>query len=92
MGIKDPVIDALIDKVIFAPDRASLVTATRALDRVLLWGHYLIPNWHLRYERLAYWDKFGKARMTPKYGTDILAWWIDAEKAAALERGAASND
>ena len=92
MGIKDPVIDALIDEVIFAPDRASLVTATRALDRVLLWGHYLIPNWHLRYERLAYWDKFGKARVTPKYGTDILAWWIDAEKAAALERGAADAD
>ena len=91
MGIKDPVIDALIDKVIFAPDRASLITASRALDRVLLWGHYLIPNWHLRYERLAYWDKFGKARVTPKYGTDILAWWIDAEKAAALERGASAD-
>ena len=92
IGIKDPVIDALVDKVIFAPDRASLVTATRALDRVLLWGHYVIPNWHLRYERLAYWNKFGKSRVTPKYGTDILAWWIDAEKAAALERGAASTD
>ena len=48
IGIKDPVIDELIDLVIMAPDRQSLVTRTRALDRVLLWGHYVIPSWHLK--------------------------------------------
>ena len=61
-GIKDPVVDELIDLVIQAPDRASLVARTRALDRVLLWGHYVIPHWHIRAFRVAYWDKFGAAR------------------------------
>ena len=89
IGIKDPVVDALVDKVIFAPDRASLVAATRALDRVLLWGHYVIPQWHIRYERIAYWNKFGRTGKTPKYGTDLSAWWIDAEKAAVVARGVA---
>ncbi len=86
IGLKDPVIDALIEKVIFAPDRQTLITATRALDRVLLWGHYVIPQWYLRHERIAYWDKFGRSGTEPKYGTDLFAWWVDAEKARALER------
>ncbi|MEE8546167.1 MAG: extracellular solute-binding protein, partial [Alphaproteobacteria bacterium] len=86
IGIEDPVIDALIEKVIFAPDRQTLVTATRALDRVLLWGHYVIPQWYLRHERIAYWDKFGRSGTEPKYGTDLFAWWVDAEKVRALER------
>ncbi len=86
IGIEDPVLDALIEKVIFAPDRQTLVTATRALDRVLLWGHYVIPQWYLRHERIAYWDKFGRSGTEPKYGTDLFAWWVDAEKASALER------
>ncbi len=86
IGIEDPVVDALIDKVIFAPDRESLVVATRALDRVLLWGHYVIPQWHIRYERLAYWDKFGRTGVAPKYGADLFAWWIDPGKAADLDR------
>ena len=83
-GIRDPAVDALIEKIVAAPDRASLVTATRALDRVLLWGHYVIPNWHIRFERIAYWNKFGKTGDTPKYGIDLFAWWIDPAKAAAL--------
>ncbi|MEE8204381.1 MAG: extracellular solute-binding protein [Alphaproteobacteria bacterium] len=90
IGIKDPVIDALIDEVIMAPDRERLVVATRALDRALLWGHYLIPNWHLRYERIAFWDKFGRTGAVPKYGTDIYAWWIDPARVAALEQGASA--
>ena len=61
-GIKDPVVDKLIDLVIQAPDRPSLVARTRALDRVLLWGHYVIPHWHIRAFRVVYWDKFGAAR------------------------------
>ena len=60
IGIKDPVVDHLIDKIIQAPTREDLVTATRALDRVLLWGHYVIPHWHSRTFRVAYWDKFDR--------------------------------
>lgn len=88
IGIKDPVIDELIDLVIMAPDRQSLITRTRVLDRVLLWGHYVIPSWHLRIFRVAYWDKFGRPPTTPKpaYGTGFDSWWIDAEKEAALNR------
>ena len=59
-GIKDPVVDKLIDLVIAAPDRQGLVARTRALDRVLLWGHYVIPHWHINIFRVAYWDKFGR--------------------------------
>src|SRR5690606_16396855 len=58
MGIKDPVIDALVDKVVFAKDRAELVAATHALDRVLLWGFYVVPHWHNPAVWVAYWDKF----------------------------------
>jgi len=88
IGIKDPVIDELIDLVIMTPDRESLITRTRALDRVLLWGHYVIPSWHLRVFRVAYWDKFGRPTTTPKpaYGTGLDSWWIDPEKEAALSR------
>ncbi len=92
IGIESPVIDALIDKIIFAPDRASLVAATRALDRVLLWGHYVIPQWHIRYERIAYWDKFGRTEVTPKYGTDLFAWWVDPTREAALASGKAAME
>jgi microcin C transport system substrate-binding protein len=88
IGIKDPIIDELIDLVIMAPDRQSLITRTRALDRVLLSGHYVIPSWHLRVFRVAYWDKFGRPPTTPKpaYGTGFESWWIDAGKEAALNR------
>ena len=84
-GIKDPVIDELIELVIQAPDRESLVARTRALDRVLLAGHYVIPAWHLSADRLLYWDKFSRPEVTPKNGTSISYWWYDEAKAAALE-------
>ena len=80
-GIKNPAVDALIDKIIDAPDRKTLVTATRALDRVLLWNHYVIPQWHVRNDRIAYWDKFGIPKH-PKFGVEITSWWIDEDKAA----------
>jgi microcin C transport system substrate-binding protein len=85
-GIKDPVVDALIDKIIQAPTREDLVAATRALDRVLLWGHYVIPHWHIQVERVAYWNKFAHPEITPRFGLDLFAWWIDAAKVAALQR------
>lgn len=65
IGIKDPVVDALVKKLVYAPDRKSLVTATHALDRVLLNGEYLVPNWFVPTHRIAYWDKFGFPEQLP---------------------------
>ncbi len=77
LGIKSPVIDALIETLITAPDRASLVAHTRALDRVLQYGYYLIPNYHIAAARVAYWKKIRHPEQPPKYGLDLQAWWID---------------
>ncbi|MDP7241793.1 MAG: extracellular solute-binding protein [Rhodospirillales bacterium] len=85
IGIKDPVVDELIELVISAPSRQSLVNRTRALDRVLLWGHYVIPNWHVRVDRIASWDKFSRPAITPRHGTNLDYWWFDAAKDAALK-------
>lgn len=85
IGIKDPVVDELIDMIITAKDREELVATTHALDRVLLWSYYLIPHWHIDYFRIAYWDKFGRPDITPKYGLGIPDnWWFDAKKAATI--------
>lgn len=85
MGIKDPVIDELMERVIFATDRDDLVAATRALDRVLLWNFYVVPQWHRSVLWLAYWNKFGMPEKQPAYiGADIDSWWIDPEKEKAL--------
>lgn len=84
IGISDPVIDELIDKIIAAPDRESLIARCRAMDRILLWGHYVIPHWHIRTSRIAYWDKFGRPKIDPKYGLCFECWWIDDAKAKAL--------
>lgn len=85
-GIKDPVIDELIELVIAAPSRESLIQRTRALDRVLLWGHYVIPQLMAPHDRFLYWDKFGRPDTVPLQGPDVLRWWIDPEKAATLDR------
>ena len=84
-GINDPVVDELIELIISAPDRESLISRTRALDRVLLWGHYVIPQWHARNQRIAYWNKFSRPALTPRNGTSLSYWWIDAVKASALD-------
>lgn len=76
MGIKNAAIDTLLELVISAPDREQLIIRTRALDRVLLWNHYIIPNWHYAYFRVAYWDKFAKPTVQPKYGLGFYNWWI----------------
>jgi microcin C transport system substrate-binding protein len=86
VGIKDPAIDQLIEKVIEAPDRDALISRVRALDRVLLWHHFVIPHWHLPYTRVAFWDKFGRPAVTPVQGVQLSSWWVDPEKAATLER------
>jgi len=84
IGIADPAIDSLVDALIASPDRATLVARTRALDRALLWGYYVVPNWYIGSDRIAYWNKFGKPAVVPKDGVQIDAWWIDSAKAAAL--------
>lgn len=90
-GIKNPAIDRLIDLVIAAPDRESLITRVRALDRVLLWSHLAIPNWHIPYDRVAYWDKLGRPEVVPMQGAQIFTWWVDPGKAAALEKRKAAE-
>ncbi len=93
IGIRDPVVDELIETVIAAPDRDGLIAATRALDRVLLWGHYVVPLWHLRYYRLAYWDVFGRPEVTARYDHGFPStWWIDPARLQAMERGEQSLD
>jgi microcin C transport system substrate-binding protein len=84
IGIKNPAIDALIERVIFAKDRAELVAATRALDRVLLWNHYVVPQFTIDETRTARWDRFGRPDPLPTYGSSAFptVWWWDAEKAA----------
>jgi microcin C transport system substrate-binding protein len=84
IGIQDPAVDAMIDQVIFAKSRDYLVAATRALDRVLLWNHYVVPQWTYGKVRSARWDRFGRPDPMPKYGAAAFptVWWWDAEKAA----------
>jgi len=84
-GIKDPAIDELIELLIAAPDRQSLIVRTRALDRVLQWGFYVIPQFHLDYDRIAYWNLFGRPEVTPRQGAQFDAWWIDPDRARAIE-------
>ena len=86
IGIKNPAVDALIEKVIFAKDRAGLVAATRALDRVLLWNFYVVPQYTYGFSRYARWDRFSHAEPLPKYGRSGLPnlWWFDAAKAAKI--------
>ena len=90
IGIQDPVIDELIEKVISAPGRGELITAVRALDRVLQWGHWVIPQWHTKTDKILYWDKFGIPDITPIKGTQFGAWWIDVDKEAVLN-GSSTN-
>jgi microcin C transport system substrate-binding protein len=90
-GIKDPVVDELVELVIAAPDRPGLVARTRALDRVLLFGYYVIPQWHVRVQRILYWDKFSRPAITPKTGTAIAYWWFDPVKDARLEQARAAQ-
>ena len=87
-GIKNSAIDTLIDRVVFAKSRAELVAATKALDRVLLWNHYVAPQWTYGKQRTARWDRFGRPEKMPEYGASAFPtiWWWDAEKAAKLGR------
>ncbi|QDZ01228.1 ABC transporter substrate-binding protein [Nitratireductor mangrovi] len=92
-GIENPVVDALVEKVIYARDREELIAATHALDRVLLWNFYVVPQWHRPVLWLAYWNKFGIPDEQPGYlGADIDSWWIDPEKEAVLAKKYSSQN
>ena len=84
VGIKNPAVDTLVDRLIFAKSRGDLVVACKALDRVLLWNHYLVPQWTYGKVRSARWDRFGRPAELPKYGASAFPtiWWWDAEKSA----------
>ncbi len=85
VGIKNPAIDKLIDKLVAAKDREELVAVTRALDRVLLWNYYVVPQWHFPFERVAYWDKFGRPQKLPSRGSYFTqVWWLDQAAAKRL--------
>ncbi len=86
-GIKDPVVDALIAKVIEAKSRAELLTATHAIDRVLRAGHYWVPHWYKAAHTVAFWNKFSRPKVQPKYDPGVIdTWWYDADKAAKLTK------
>lgn len=86
VGIKNPAVDALVDRVIFAKSRAELVAATKALDRVLLWNHYVVPQWTYGKLRTARWDRFSRPETLPKYGMGAFPtiWWWDQAKATKV--------
>ena len=86
-GVKDPVVDDLVERLASAKDRESLTTAARALDRVLLWNQYIIPQWYRSTYTIAYWDMFGRPETVPTYSLGFLdTWWIDPAKATRLKR------
>jgi microcin C transport system substrate-binding protein len=85
IGIKSPVIDKLVEKVVFAKSRDDLIASVRALDRVLLWNHFVVPHWYRDVDWIATWDMFAGPAKPPERGTQFLAtWWYDAEAAARL--------
>lgn len=86
IGIKNPAVDMLIERVIFTKDREDLVAASKALDRVLLWNFYVVPQWTYGKQRTARWDRFGHPQTMPKYGAAAFPtiWWWDAAKAAKV--------
>jgi microcin C transport system substrate-binding protein len=89
IGIKNKVIDELVEELIKAPDRASLIAHTRALDRILQYGYYVVPHFHLSAFRVAHWDKFQRPATSPKYAIGMETWWVDpgAEQSVEAKKG-----
>ncbi|MEQ8587233.1 MAG: extracellular solute-binding protein [Thalassobaculaceae bacterium] len=93
IGIADPAIDALVRQVVTAENRDALVVATRALDRALLWGYYVVPHFHSRTDRIIYWNRFGRPDTKPSLTTGFLdTWWVDPEKDAAVRQWRRSSN
>ena len=91
IGIKNNVVDSLIDKIINARDREDLITLTKALDRVLLWNYYVIPQWHISAYRVLYWDMFDQPQKKPKYSLGFDTWWINQNKFNFINSQRSSN-
>ena len=91
IGVNNIVIDNLIDQLIYAKDREELITITKALDRVLLWNHYVIPNWHISSYRVLYWDIFNKPIIKPKYSLGFNNWWINQNKFDLIQSKRTAN-
>jgi microcin C transport system substrate-binding protein len=85
LGIKNPVIDALIEQLVTAQTRADLVAHVHALDRVLQYGYYVIPHYHLPAYWIAYWDKYRRPAVAPKYAPGLETWWVDPKAEQAIE-------
>jgi len=84
MGLKDPAVDELVEALIDSDSRQSLVEHARALDRVLQWGYYVIPNWHIKTWRVAYWDHLGHPKVSPAYDIGLHTWWIKPDAKPAV--------
>jgi len=86
IGIKNPAVDTLINRIVYAKSREELVAATHALDRVLLWNHYVVPQWSYPYQRTARWDRFDHPKTMPKYAASAFPtiWWWDKDRAAKV--------
>jgi microcin C transport system substrate-binding protein len=85
-GIQDPVVDDLIEKIIQAPDYDTLKTYVKALDRVLLFGYYMVPGWKIGMSPVAYWDRFSMPETLPSFEPfNPEPWWIDADKNAKIQ-------
>lgn len=84
-GLCDPVIDELIDKLVVAEDREELIAITRALDRVLLWHNFVVPNWHIAADRILWWNKYDRPAIPLRHGVNTSRWWYDEEQDGRLE-------
>ena len=91
IGIKNYAIDGLIERLINAKDREELITITKALDRVLLWNYYVIPQWHISSYRVLYWDFFDQPSIKPKYSLGFDTWWINQNKYDQIQASRTSN-
>ena len=91
MGLKDPAVDSLVESLINADSRQSLIAHTRALDRVLQWGFYVVPNWHIKTWRVAYWNHIGHPATPPKYDIGVNTWWVKPDVTPAAPVTAAED-
>lgn len=83
IGLKDPVVDALVDRIIYARTQEELTAACRALDRVLWYGYYVVPNWYVASHRIAYWNKFDRPATLPLYYAPmqaLMTWWLKKDQ------------
>ncbi|MDR3439181.1 extracellular solute-binding protein [Telmatospirillum sp.] len=90
-GIKNPAVDAIIEQLATASDRQAVIDRARALDRLLLWGDYVIPQWHMAVDHLAFWNRFVLPVVTPESGPQLMAWWIDSTKPSLLPPATANR-